>query len=64
MVIKNIQHVGGGLVVETTDIPDVREEEISQLIAQLSKVREPDNPPTQQEAIEIILRMKKRWGWI
>jgi hypothetical protein len=38
----------------------VRQEEIDRLIEQLVKVREPDNPPTEQEAIETIMRMEKR----
>lgn len=40
----------------------VKHEEVDNLMYQLSKVRDPDNLPTEQEVIEMIIRMKERWG--
>jgi hypothetical protein len=40
----------------------VTQEEIDKLMYQLSKVRDPNNPPTKEEVIKMIIRMKERWG--
>jgi len=40
----------------------VSEREIAEAMAQLAKIRDPENPPTRKEVVEIIIRQKKRWG--
>ncbi len=44
------------------DKKNVKQEEIDKLMAQLSKIRDADNMPTEEEVIETIIRMKERWG--
>lgn len=39
----------------------VTQEEIDNLMYQLSKIRDPANLPTKEEVVEIIIRMKERW---
>ncbi len=40
----------------------VEQKEIDNLMYQLSKIRDADNMPTEEEVIETIIRMKERWG--
>ena len=40
----------------------VSQEEVDKILQQLAKLRAPEDAPTEQEVIEMILRMKKRWG--
>jgi len=40
----------------------VTQEEIQAILAELAKIRDPENAPTEQEVIDMIIRMKKRWG--
>lgn len=44
-----------------TEKPIIYQDEIDKLTEQLTKVRDPDNLPTEQEVIEMLIRMKKRW---
>lgn len=40
----------------------VSEQEIAEVMGNLAKIRELNDPPTRKEAEEIIIRQKKRWG--
>lgn len=40
----------------------VRQEEIDKALERLAQIHDPENMPTRQEVIAMLLRMKKRWG--
>jgi len=40
----------------------ISQQEIDEARNRLAQIRGPENMPTKQEVIEMILRMKKRWG--
>lgn len=43
----------------------IKQEEISKAIKELSEFRAPNYPPpTEDEVIEMLVRMRKRWGLI
>ena len=39
----------------------IDQREFDEHMRQLTRVRAPDNPPTEKEVIEMMLRIKKRW---
>ena len=39
----------------------IDQRESNEHLRQLTKIRDPANPPTEKEVIEMMLRIKKRW---
>ncbi|HMM22396.1 MAG TPA: hypothetical protein PKA10_16865 [Selenomonadales bacterium] len=42
----------------------IKQEEISKTLQILTDLRAPHPPPTEDEVVEMLIRMKKRWGLI
>lgn len=42
--------------------PNVSKQEIEEHLQKLAKIRPPEDKPTEQQVVELILRMRKRWG--